>query len=100
MATREKQKEYMKDWDLKRRASRRELINNAKNIPCADCGIKYPPYIMDFDHRDPDQKSFGIGESLVSKRPEVLLAEIAKCDVVCSNCHRERTHSKNYSPVV
>lgn len=23
-----------------------------KEVPCGDCNIKYPYYVMDFDHRD------------------------------------------------
>lgn len=55
-----------------------------------DCGKRYPSYVMDFDHRESKIRdvsrmvSLGLGEATV-------LAEIAKCDVVCSNCHRERT---------
>lgn len=55
-----------------------------------DCGQTFPMCVMDFDHRDPSLKCFGIGqykEGSVTK----LLAEIAKCDVVCANCHRIRT---------
>lgn len=58
-----------------------------------DCQESHPPYVMDFDHLDPTQKEFdlsnGAGYSL--KR---ILAEIAKCEVVCSNCHRKRTYSR------
>jgi hypothetical protein len=59
-----------------------------------DCGIKYPSYVMDFDHRDPTTKLFAIGAaySVAEKR---LRDEISKCDVVCANCHRERTHGKS-----
>lgn len=60
--------------------------------PCSDCGVSYPPYVMDFDHRDPSTKLFGIGEGQVTKSFDELKAELAKCDLVCANCHRERTH--------
>lgn len=60
-----------------------------KQQPCADCGKIYPPYVMDFDHVR-GEKKFDIS---LSERTawETVLAEIAKCDVVCANCHRERT---------
>ncbi len=32
------------------------IINKAKNVPCLDCGILYPSYVMDFDHREPAKK--------------------------------------------
>ena len=58
-----------------------------------DCGGEYPPYVMDFDHRDPLDKTDNVANAVhngwsVTK----FRAEIAKCDVVCANCHRERTH--------
>ena len=62
----------------------------AKDQPCADCDVKYPPHVMDFDHVR-GEKEFGIGESYYRVGRKRLLAEIAKCDVVCANCHRERT---------
>lgn len=64
-----------------------------EQTPCADCGLFYPYYVMDFDHRDPSTKKFGIAVERLRHIPtQRLLAEIAKCDVVCANCHRVRTH--------
>lgn len=74
------------------RDKKRAAINAAKDVPCADCGGVFPPCAMDFDHRDPDLKSFGIGPATTSLA--LILAEIEKCDVVCANCHRIRTHMK------
>lgn len=72
----------------------RALVHEQKNAPCADCGRSYPPYVMDFDHRDASQKSFTIGSARdVIASAASLLKEIAKCDLVCANCHRERTHN-------
>lgn len=59
-----------------------------------DCGIKYPKYVMDFDHRDPVTKRFSIGADIGSMSLTRIVEEAAKCDVVCANCHRERTHGR------
>lgn len=67
------------------------MINEAKNTPCADCDVLYPPYVMDFDHKDPLEKSFNISRATRTHSIPKLLEEIAKCEVVCSNCHRIRT---------
>lgn len=72
---------------------RRELIKRLKAKPCADCGVQYPHYVMDFDHRDPAIKLFTIGPKKTCQIDR-LLAEIAKCDLVCANCHRERTQRR------
>ncbi len=74
-------------------ARHRELIRSAKSRPCADCGIQYPYYVMDFDHRDGATKSFMLSE-VARATAKSLLREIDKCDVVCANCHRERTHRR------
>jgi hypothetical protein len=68
----------------------KEIINKAKDVPCKDCGKKYPFYVMDFDHVR-GKKSFGIGSN-VRCRVGILLKEIEKCEVVCANCHRIRTY--------
>lgn len=68
----------------------REVATAAKARPCADCGIEYPPIVMEFDHVR-GQKEFSIGNHVKSVSRERLVAEIAKCDVVCANCHRLRT---------
>jgi hypothetical protein len=77
---------------LVRQRATLELLRNLRRVPCADCGGTFPPYCMDFDHRDPAQKSFSLaaGKSLLKNRT-TLLEEVAKCDVVCANCHRIRT---------
>lgn len=64
------------------------LIRAAKNQPCMDCGNRFPLCCMDFDHRG--EKEYNIA-SMAHCREEVILAEIAKCDVVCACCHRIRT---------
>lgn len=62
---------------------------------CMDCEQVYPPYVMDFDHRDGTTKVFGVSQMIAWNLSRVrILEEIAKCDLVCSNCHRIRTHRR------
>lgn len=75
------------------------LLQKLKSVPCQDCGKSYPTYVMDFDHRDPSQKKFEIAHRKTLSE-ENLLAEIAKCDIVCANCHRIRTHERGYSNAI
>jgi hypothetical protein len=72
----------------------RAAIHEAKNRPCTDCGIQYPYYVMEFDHLDADAKHFNVSAGVTRASHERLLAEIAKCEVVCANCHAERTHQR------
>lgn len=61
---------------------------------CADCGYNRFPEALQFDHRPGTKKCFNIGEEIGNYSMERLLEEIAKCDVVCANCHVERTVSR------
>ena len=75
------------------RKKRVKAIQALKNIPCMDCGVQYPSYVMQFDHAR-GVKSFTISREMPALGLEKLLAEIAKCDVVCANCHAARTHNR------
>jgi hypothetical protein len=73
----------------------KRLVREAKRQPCADCKRRYPYYVLDFDHRPGEAKKANL--SILVKRGasrEVLLAEIAKCDLGCANCHRKRTYRR------
>lgn len=83
-----------------REAKRRHVQRNVEyvkalkeNARCTDCKKRYPYYVLDFDHlRD---KECNI--TVLVYRPVGLArlqAEIDKCEIVCANCHRERTHSR------
>ncbi|TSC76687.1 MAG: hypothetical protein G01um101429_1156 [Parcubacteria group bacterium Gr01-1014_29] len=68
---------------------------DSKDVPCADCGKKYHWYVMDFDHVR-GKKFFPLSQSSVGGRSiETIKREIAKCDIVCTNCHRMRTYNRN-----
>ncbi len=85
------QKENYKTW----RTNQRNFIRSFKEgKPCTDCGKTYPHYVMDFDHLPQFEKSFAIASEGFYRSEEVLLQEFAKCDLVCSNCHRSRTWNR------
>ena len=78
----------------KRRAEIQEHVNSLKTKACLDCGHTFPPVCMDFDHVK-GSKSFNIARAVGTARNlNRILKEIAKCEVVCSNCHRIRTQSR------
>ena len=72
----------------------REIMREHKSKPCADCGSEFPFYVMDFDHRDADEKCLSVSKMAQQMSVRRLLDEIAKCDVVCANCHRIRTYER------
>lgn len=76
--------------------AKREELRALKDVPCADCGGRYPPECMDFDHLpDRGPKEFRISRALYRAGRERIAAEVAKCEVVCANCHRIRTRIRS-----
>lgn len=55
---------------------------------CERCGNEYPPVVFDFHHRDPSEKRFSIGSAMGNRSWDELMEEVAKCDLLCANCHR------------
>ena len=77
----------------RRMTEHRALLAKMKDAPCADCGGRFPSCVMDFDHRDPATKIKSVA-NLLAKPWSVVMDEIAKCDLVCANCHRIRTSER------
>jgi len=66
-----------------------------ESSPCTDCGNFYPYYVMQYDHIG-DDKVRGVADLAGGGYPrEMVLAEIAKCELVCANCHAIRTHQRH-----
>lgn len=67
----------------------------AKLSPCADCKQSYHFTAMEWDHLPEFEKVESI--SLMVRRgcsKSKILNEIAKCELVCANCHRVRTWNR------
>lgn len=75
------------------RAAVDRAIRTAKARPCADCNVQYPYYVMHFDHVA-GEKLFNLGNARMSMAVGRVVAEMEKCEVVCANCHAERTHRR------
>jgi hypothetical protein len=79
----------------RRRREVSEYIRATKEgKPCADCGVAYPFYVMDYDHIEGMKKECNLAAASSIFRAK---QEIAKCELVCSNCHRERTYNRFWS---
>jgi hypothetical protein len=77
------------------RQKRRDWLDKLKDKPCADCGGEFHACIMDFDHVR-GEKVASIASMMGDYYSlDKILVEIDKCDLVCSNCHRMRTHLRN-----
>ena len=103
---RERTRAYMNDWRRTRRANdpdlrHRESVKSCAYFArlraiataikldsgCVDCGYNTYPEALDFDHIGDDK----LCDVSKCHNETQLLAEIAKCEVVCANCHRRRT---------
>lgn len=76
----------------------KQYVRDAKTGPCADCGVAYPPVVMDFDHRPGTVKTFDVAQLFKYGSLSKVQNEIAKCDLVCANCHRLRTWNRLQVP--
>jgi hypothetical protein len=61
---------------------------------CTDCRQHFPHYVLEFDHKPEFQKIDVVYRVLRNMGPEMAWKEVAKCDVVCSNCHKIRTYQR------
>lgn len=104
----EKMQKYRRDWYAR---NREESINTVKKYTvdlvqwfrdhkrtcsCSICGESRPACLT-FHHRDPSDKLIEVS-ILVTRhnKRERVLAEIAKCDVLCANCHADLHFSHLY----
>lgn len=63
--------------------------------PCVDCGER-DPVVLDFDHVSGVKRFNVAGEVYRSANLAKIQAEVAKCDVRCSNCHRRKTNGASF----
>lgn len=77
-----------------------ELLKKVSDLkeasPCLDCHLFYPACCMDYDHLPSKSRKKAAISTMVRKNREWALieSEIAKCELVCSNCHRIRTRDR------
>ena len=88
-----KDKTFARQRD-RRNKIRKYLQDYKQQHGCMDCREDYPYYILEFDHRPEHDKLFNLSQSSAKYSLEQIKTEVAKCDVVCSNCHRLRTWSR------
>lgn len=75
------------------RENRLNFIRSLKSRPCTDCGVQYSWWIMQFDHLgDKDFTISRMGGTTMSI--EKILKEVAKCEIVCANCHADRSYRR------
>ncbi len=61
---------------------------------CTDCGGVFPPEAMQWDHLPGTTKLGTISKSMRGRQPKLIFEELAKCELVCANCHAIRTYRR------
>lgn len=88
----EKNKDIKKALNKARYEANRKYINKIKGNPCSRCGGIFTPSAMEFHHIDPETKANKDNKSGSAINPswsrKKIDEEIAKCILVCANCHR------------
>lgn len=97
---REYQREYMRRWYQSNKTAHIGYVRNRdgkiqewfreykKSLACDVCGENHPA-CLEFHHLDPSKKKFSVSTRRDRPSMKALLAEIAKCRVLCANCHRK-----------
>lgn len=93
-----KRKHYLKNRERyiltakRNKEKMRAYVRGLKDTPCSDCNISYPYYVMQFDHIG--QKLYNIATLVNYNNRGKIESEVAKCEIVCANCHAQRTHQR------
>lgn len=76
------------------RKDQAKLLAELRTVPCLDCNLTFPYFVMQFDHRDATNKRYVVTQMIGRAGTGTILAEVAKCDIVCANCHRDRSYRR------
>jgi hypothetical protein len=92
-------KNYLEGKGKHRKNLRARVADIKEASPCMDCGFFYPAPVMEFDHRPGEYKFKTVAAMCAGGYSwEKITQEIAKCDLLCANCHRIRTHITRKAP--
>ena len=82
-------REYLIQAVAKRRKKIRKMAIEYGGGQCQVCGYKRDDSALEFHHRDPSKKDFGLSQKGLTRAWKKVRAELDKCILVCANCHRE-----------
>src|ERR1051326_2653657 len=101
-AHQEKLREYRRNWYVRNPESAKRAVRKRKqdirkwldeyksHLKCVRCGEDHLA-CLEFHHRDPEKKEMVVSRTVDwGWSIERILAEIAKCEVLCANCHRKQ----------
>lgn len=86
--------QWLKPEHMTKNQVRQHLRELKVKIGCKYCGYKKFFGALSFDHRDPKSKRFELSNCHKYRSWKEIKREIAKCDVVCLNCHAELEYNR------
>ncbi len=105
-------KAYSKEWNIKNKIKNSEYRRKTreknrgwfdeykKTLRCEFCGYNKCHGVLDFHHKNPEEKKFHIGRGIgLRYNKDRILKEINKCIVLCSNCHRELHYNEEQEKI-
>ena len=102
---REYQREYMRGWYQKNKAKHIASVRKSNKkikdwlkeykatLKCENCEENHPA-CLEFHHINPKEKRFAIANIKDFLSWSALQTEIAKCRVLCANCHRKEHYEQ------
>lgn len=76
-----------------------ELVDNfKKKSSCVKCGEKRY-WILDFHHKNPNEKKFDVGSLRMTGSTNKIKTEIEKCVLLCKNCHYDFHHNERQNNI-
>lgn len=89
---------YRKEVQKARAEERRKAVAEYKlSSGCVDCGYDENAYALEFDHLPEFKKTRTVASTMYMSW-KAIWEEIAKCEVVCANCHAIRTFTRKNKP--
>lgn len=67
-------------------------------MSCKSCG-ENRWWVLDFHHRNPAEKEEELSTLIRKCSKKKIEAELAKCDVLCANCHRDLHHKERQAVI-
>ena len=86
---REKCKRCNTESVIRRRRQLKRLLVEHFGGKCQICGYNKCVGALEFHHRNPKNKLFGIATKMHCKALKQLIKEAEKCMLLCANCHKE-----------
>jgi 5-methylcytosine-specific restriction endonuclease McrA len=79
---------YMREYQKARYERRRAMFIEELGGVCVECGLSDN---LEFDHINPETKSFNVAKKMANGAEAVLREEIAKCQLLCQSCHKKKS---------